>query len=435
MDTGINDSFTTPRKYKYWEQPAFKWIGLAMAAMIYLMMRSPFVGFNDSLSFLLEAESGFSLDTNATSHFLYNNLQHILVSIFSFVSPIFLLTLFSIMCSLLSLVRIYQIGKLLVGPLPILPIPAMVLALSFTFWQQTEIIEVYAFSNFLFLTTFHLVLKDIFKRAAKYVIPVGVLMGLLVLTHIQHILFLPFFLYYLYRCQKSNPLTPLLGFGLFAGLASILFILPLSTGNHSLSAVFFDSQFQDEVLGFDFGQLMEGAGKGMLFLMYNFHIFLFFIFHGWYLMYKDRRELFWQSLLIMIPYLAFAVKYSVADNHVFFLIPYLVLIPPMLFSLMFFAFKLMPYMSWMVPMMMMMSPMMYMGATMMGKNHPRLQEYQVEKAYKGGVQHLLWPGKRKAKDPLALAKEIYESDPQTDPSTIEWNYDAAISYLKLKGEL
>lgn len=431
----MSDSFSAPRRYKYWEQPWFKWLGLMMAGMVYLVFRSPFVGFNDGLSFLLEAETGFSTDTNATNHFLYINIQHILVSVFSFLSPVVVMTVFSIMCSLGSLIRVYQIGKLFVGPIPVLPIPPMVLALSFTFWQQTEIIEVYAFNNFLFLTTIHLAFKDLVKRSSQYALPVSLLMGLLILTHIQHILFLPFFIYYLIRCQKVDPVKPLLGFGIFAGLSSILFILPLATQNHSLSAVFFDSKFQDEVLGFDFGQLMEGAGKAMLFLMYNFHIFLVFVIHGWYKLYKDRREFFWQHLLILIPYLGFAVKYSVADNHVFFLVPYLILIPPMTMSLMSLAFKLMPYMSWMVPMMMMMSPMMYMGATMMGKDHPRLATYQTEKAYKGGVKHLLWPGKRSAKDPLALAKEIYEQDPSTDPATIEWNYETAIKYLKFKGKL
>ncbi len=406
-----------------------------MVGLVYLLFRSPYVGFNDGLSFLLEAETGFSTDTNATNHFLYNNLQHILVQVFFFLSPVLVLTVFSITCSLISLVRIYQIGRLFVGPLPILTIPPMVLALSFTFWQQTEIIEVYAFNNFLFLTTLYLALQDLLRRSSRRVLLVSLLMGLLMLTHIQHILFLPFFLFYLYRCQKITPLKPLIGFGIFAALTSILFILPLVTHNHELSAVFFDSQFKDDVLGVDFAQLMEGALKATLFLIYNFHIFLVFIFHGWYKMYKDRRELFWQLLLILVPYLGFAVKYSVADNHVFFLISYLVLIPPMVFSLMSLAFKLMPYMSWLVPLMLVMSPMLYLGATMIGKDHPKLASYQTEKAYKGGVEHLLWPGKRSAKDPLALAKEIYQANPQSDPATIEWNYAAAVAYLKLRGEL
>ena len=431
----MNDSFSAPRRYKYWEQSWFKWVGLGMAAMIYMVNRSPYVGFNDGLSFLLEAEQGFSLDTNATSHFLYNNIQHILVSMFSFMSPIVVLTMFSIMCSLGSLVRMYQIGKTLVGPIPVLLVPPMVLALSFTFWQQSEIIEVYAFSNFLFLTTLHYALKDLMKRESNYVILVGGLMGLLLLTHIQHILFVPFFVYYLVRSAPKAKTGVLIGAAIFAALTSILFILPSVTGNHDLAAVFFDSQFRDEVLSMNMGDMLNGMGKAMLFLVYNLHIFLMFIMHGWYLMYRDRRELFWQLLLILIPYMGFAVKYSVADNHVFFLIPYLVMIPPMVYSLFNMAFKLMPYMSYMVPMLMMMSPMIYGMALMMGKDHPKLATYNAEKAYKGGATHLLWPGKCWAKDPLAQAKEIYTSDPTTDPATIEWNYETAVTYLKFKGEL
>lgn len=431
----MNDSFSVPRRYKYWEQPWFKWAGFAMIGMVYIMMRSPFVGFNDGLSFLLEAEQGFSLHTNATSHFLYNNIQHILVSVFGFLPPILVMTLFSIIFSLLSLIRIYQIGKLFVGPLPVLMVPCMVLALSFTFWQQTEIIEVYAFSNFLFLTFLYFSLKDLLGLQPRHLFLVALVMGLCVLTHIQHILALPFFIYYLYRARALGALKLSVAIAIFAGLASILFIVPLATGNHSLAAVFFDSQFQDKVLNLDMAILLSGMGEGMLFLMYNFHIFLIFIFHGWYVMWRDRRELFWQTLLLLIPYLAFAIKYSVSDNHVFFLVPYLILIPPMVFSLMNLAFKLMPYMSLMVPMMMIMSPMMYMGATMMAKDHPRLAEYGIEKAYKGGVKHLLWPGKRDSKDPLAAAKAIFQANPQTDPATLEWNYETAVNYLRFKGEL
>jgi len=406
-----------------------------MAGMMYIMMQSPFVGFNDGLSFLLEAENGFSWHTNATSHFLYNNLQHILVSVLGFLPPVRVMVFFSIICSLLSLVRIYQIGRIYVGPLQVLPIPAMVLGLSFTFWQQSEIIEVYAFSNFLFLTLLYFSLKDIVAKEPRHLFLVATVMGLCILTHIQHILALPFFIYYLYRARGLGALKVAGAVALFAALASILFIVPLATGNHSISAIFFDNQFKDEVLALNMELVMTGMGKGMMFLMYNFHMFLIFIFHGWYVMWRDRRDLFWQLLIVLIPYLIFATKYSVSDNHVFFLVPYLILLGPMALSLMNLAFKLMPYMNWMVPMMMMMSPMMYMGATMMAKDHPRFAEYQIEKAYKGGVKHLLWPGKRDAKDPLAAAKAIYQANPGTDPATIEWNYETAVKYLRFKGEL
>lgn len=414
----------------YWDHAWFKWLALAMAAMLYLLNRSPHVGFNDSLSFLLEASQGFSPYTNATSHFLYNNVLHVLLEIFFFLPPIFVLTTFSILCSLGSLIRLYQLGRTVAGPFPTALVPPMVIALSFTFWQQSEIIEVYAFNNFLMLSFLHFAMKDLLRHRTEHLIKASLLLGLATLTHIQNILALPFFLYLLYQSGKTDRSRAFLAGLIWAVLFAVLFLPPLLLDSNSISSIFFDNKFKDDIVGLDIAQMGKGMLMAMAFLIYNFHVFLFFIVHGWILLWRSRRSLFWQLALIALPYFAFATKYAVADNHVFFLVPYLVLVLPSLFSLGKFMEFLMPRMSVLLPLMVLMPIMMYAGAAMLGPKVGALKAYDVEKAYKGGVLHLLWPGQAWAKDPLALAAKIRKEGGPAPGEEPEWNYPAAVAYLE-----
>jgi hypothetical protein len=409
---------------------------LGMIGMIYLLNRSPYPGFDDGLGFLLDAETGFNLHTNATNHVLYNNLQHVLARVFFFLPTTLVLTMLPIICSVLTLNRIYQIGNVFTGPLVTSLMPVIILGLSFTFWQQSEIIEVYAFNNLLFVNFLYFAIKDLQRNRHDNYIWVSLFLGLGLLTHIQNILSIPFFLYYLLWQNNLRIGQKLAGLGIFAGLFFLLFIPPLLGNMNTAAAVFFDRHFQDSVTAFSFADLLTGIGKGTMYLIYNFHLFLIFILHGWYLMWRDRRNLFGLMALLLVPYLGFAVKYNVNDNHVFFLIPYILIVLPSVFSFVSLAFKLIGHMSWMLPLLIMMSPMMYGAAAMLGTNIGFVAKYDVEKAYKGGAVHLLWPGKAWAKDPLALAKQLYHENPEAfDRGEVEWNYPAAIQLLRMRGEL
>ncbi|HHG86484.1 MAG TPA: hypothetical protein ENJ82_17165 [Bacteroidetes bacterium] len=421
----------------YWEHPYFSWGIFGMLAMLFLLNRSPYPGFDDGMGFLLEAESGFNFHTNATNHFLYINLSHLLVKLFFFIPAVWVLTLLPIFFSLAALWRVYQIGKLFVAPNLVALMPVIILGLSFTFWQQTEIIEVYAFNNYLFLSFIYFAFKDILRGKRQHFLFVSLFLGIGLLTHIQNILSLPFFLFYIFSKNELKLGQKVLSTLIVAALFFILFIPALFFDLNSISEIFFDRKFRGNVLGFDIMTLLTGMQKGMIYMAYNFHLFLLFIMFGWFRMWKVRRSMFYIFLLITLPYLGFAIKYNVNDNHVFFLIANIILVIPSLFTFEFLAMKLLPYMTWMLPMMFMMSPMIYGAATIMTPGKVDLvTRYDQEKAYKGGAVHLLWPGKAWAKDPLKLAEKIYLKDPTAySRGEIEWNYPAAIEYLKLKGRI
>ncbi|MBK9448995.1 MAG: DUF2723 domain-containing protein [Bacteroidetes bacterium] len=419
---------STPR---YWNQKWFPWLVFGGFAVIYLINRSPFVGFNDGLTFLDSAAHGFDFATNATSHFLYNNLQHVLLKVFFFMPHVVVLTLFSISCALGTLFFVYRIGRLLAPSPGLALLPVVVLGISFTFWQQSEIIEVYAFNNLLFSGFAFAALKDILSHQRRNYLLLSLLLGLGLLTHIQHILSIPFFLAYLWWRNDLRIAQKILGMLPWMALMSILFILPALTHQHSLRAVFFESKFQDELLGVDLLVMINGLVLGTAMLVYNFQLLLVPIGLGWWQLWKVNRRLMIWLLVLALPYLAFAVKYSVNDNHVFYLCFYIVLVLPLVFFAANQAMKRPRMLGWLFPAAWVLPIVMYAAATILAPNVGGLARYDAQKAFKGGVVHMLWPGKAWAKDPLAIAwREAHLCQHDPNNRIDEWNFEAAVRYLK-----
>lgn len=380
---------------------------------------------------MYEAEKSFTALTNATSHFLYNNFQHFLVKVFFFVPPVHLLVFFSILMSLGSLWRLWQIAQLWIANRAAATLLPLAIAFSFTFWQQTEIIEVYAFNNFLFLSFLLHALRDLKTNEPSAIWKTSLWYFLCLLTHIQHILSIPFFLFYLWKAAMGNWIKIGIGLGFVALAFAILLAIPAITHNHSLAAVFFDNQFQNDILGLDFKVLLRGFAMAMGFLVYNFHVLLVPGLIGWWKLWKGNRPLFWQLALLFVPYFGFAVKYSVTDNHVFFLLSYFVLLLPLIFAVKDLGNW---FVKWWKPTMivlLLLPPLFYAGTLFGVRKMGWMAGYDTEKAYKGGLTHLLWPGKATASDPLVLAAELRAKG--VPPDSVEWNYPIALEYLEWKG--
>jgi hypothetical protein len=260
----------------------------------------------------------------------------------------------------------------------------------------------------------------------------SILLGLGLLTHIQHILSLPFFCFHLFWKNELPLPKKIAGLAIILVLASPLFILPLVLGTHSLSAVFIENKFRGDLFGMDFKAIFKGIGMGLGMLLYNFLFALPFFLKGWGRLWKAEKSKVWVLLLVLLPYFGFAFKYSVNDNHVFFLAGYFVLLLPLSLGL---AGMRLPKLA-LASMAVLLPVIMYASATFLATRVPKLKEYDEAKAYKGGVMHLFWPGKAWAKDPLALAMDLYE---RQDSASIalkqEWNYPAAEEYLHLQGKL
>jgi hypothetical protein len=419
-----------------WDQRWLTALVFGLLAVVYLVNRSPYVGFNDGLSFLAATESGPDLATNATSHFLYINLLPIVNLVLLFVPTVMALTLFSVACALGALYNVYRTAQLLTPGRPGLALlPVALLGMSFTFWQQSEIIEVYAFNNLIFTSYLRLAVHDLLGGRRRHYLRISLLVGLGLLTHIQHILALPFLITYLWRGDRLRLRQKLLGMLPWMGLMSILFILPLFTQTNSIRDIFFESQFQNELLAVDPMAMLKGLALGIGMLGYCFHLGLVPIFLGWRRLWGQDKGLLGWLLLLLLPWLAFAVKYSVDDNHVFYLIPYIILVLPAGLALEQWLSTGRRGWGILLPAAFVLPVLLYASATLLAPRVPALARYDAAKAYKGGVVHLLWPGKCWAKDPLDLARQHWHGrtpDPAAD-HVEEWNYVTALNYLHLKG--
>lgn len=408
---------------------------MALFGLLYFLNRNPFIGWNDALSFMAEAVQGWSPHTNATSHFLYTNTLHVLVTVFGFLDPAFVGTTFSVLCGLVVIWRVQQMASLF-SPMPWARRGAAVaLGLAFTFWQQCEGIEVYAFNCLLFAHFFLWSLRDFQEGKRSRWWKVAMVLGLCLLTHIQAILAIPFFIYYLLSGKQLAWTRKLLALCITGGLFSILFILPSIYQTHTLSAVFYEDRFEDDVMGLSLLGLLKGMAKGIGYFLYNFHVFSLPMIWGWVLFLRGRHPLRWPVLLALLPFLAFAVKYSVNDNHVFYLVPYLLLVLPMAMALEKFwgSGRFNPSARWLL--WMLFPVLLYAGTTWAFRQTGPGQEYERSKAYKGGVTHLLWPGKAWAKDPLEEYRRLQkEAQLGQEVGDVEWNYKGAADYLGVLGK-
>jgi hypothetical protein len=414
----------------YWERKWFPWAVFGSLSLIYLLNRSPYVGFHDGLSFLYSASRGFDLGTNATSHFLYHNLLHVLLRMFFFLPDVLVLTVSSICCSLGTLLLVYRTAGLLTPGRGARLLLVITLGLSFTFWQQSEIIEVYAFNNLLFSAFLYISLKDILAQHRSRYMLASLWLGLGLITHIQHVLSIPFFIAYLWWGNWLRPWQKVLGMLPWMGCMGILVAMPALTHAHHWTAVFIETKFQNNLFGWSLPALLKGIALGVGMLLYNFHLALLPAVAGWWEMWAGRRSLFIWLAVLGFPYLAFAWKYTVNDNHVFYLCFHIVLVLPMVG----WAEKITQWkarwMQWMIPVAALAPITMYAVVTVAARQVPMLEKYDRDKAYKGGLVHLLWPGKAWARDPLELARKIHEAKPcGKDSAMPEWNYPVAERYL------
>lgn len=404
-------------------------------ATVYLLTRNPYVDFGDSIGFLYHASKDFDLATNATSHFLYNNFNHVLVILTPFLNPVLTLSMVPVIFSLLTLERLHRIARILTEDHPSSILAVLIMAFGFTWWRQTVIIEVYSFYLFLISQAVLCATRDISEGGNSRILQTALWLGLATLTHIQTLLMGPFFLYYAYVAAQGEFLPVVKGLGLWGLISSLLVVLPLFHHLHPVSAVFFDNHFQQEVLSVAWPSLIKGTLRSIGYWLYNFHVFGLLMVHGLWLGWKYHRKLTILYLLGGIPVWLFAMRYDVTDNYVFFLTPYLFMTALSSLSIRFWWGKI--HLKWLKPatlvLFVSLSPAVYFFVWKTAEKVPSMQALGESKAYKGGLAYYLWPGRSGSPDPLTLAREIYHQERL--PIEEFDRYPVAIEYLKLRHEL
>lgn len=423
------------------EKP-LSYLTLGLLALLYLLTRARHVGFGDALDFLYHATTGWDLGTHASSHFLYHNLNHLLLQ-FMPALPVTVLTLASSLYAWCALIVFYRMVRLLVDdPLAAL-LPVIVLGTSFTWWRHAVVIEVYAFNSLLVLLAMYYATADLLATTSRHYYRVALVLGLALLTHIQNILLLPFWLAYLFFRPGVNPVKGLRAISLLMLVASYLVVPPLLWDRHSLAAVFFDQPYQGAVLAMDLGILGRSSWQSLAYFVYNFHIFTPFLLHGWWLAWRHERGLFWFFTLAYAPFWLFAMRYDVAYSYTFYLTAYLGLcfVGSLSFrywhrrwlSRLHYPYNSLPRQATVLVLGLMLAPLTYYASWRLADRIPPAQTWAADKAYKGGLRYYLWPGMEYTPDPLALASAIYHGSHPPVPDFER--YPVALAYLKLTHRL
>jgi hypothetical protein len=411
-------------------------IPFALLAIIYLAFKSDTSGFGDALGFLTTVTIGYDIGTNTTNHFLYVNLMSAFANNIPGGTLFDKSVYFSIIFSLATLAQIFRIIYLITKDTRASLAAIIMLGLSFTYWRQSEIIEVYTFNNFLFTSMLYYIIKDFFDKGKKNALIVSIFFGFALLAHIQNILLIPFYLLYLYLSIYPDYRKISAAIFLTVGIASVLILVPLIWKTNSLLSVFFENEnFLAKATSFDLSILLKGILKSIGYFFYNFLFFSFFIIHGCYILFKNDKKLFFILSLAFLPFWAFACRYDVPDNYVFFLSSYIVLTIMSGYSFSFWIKKY-KYAYYLIPVQLLSFPLVYFLIWQISLKVPQLKSLNEAKAYKGGLKYLLWPGMKDNGDLVKLSKEIYLTGKKPDNfEEFEWNYKVAIKYLKITGEI
>jgi hypothetical protein len=432
-----------------WREYRWEILIFGCLALIYLLTQNPYAGFGDGLGFLYYGERDFYWETNATSHFLYTNLNHLVLILLPFLPPARVLGGMSTLFALLALFQLYLLVWELQRNRLLAVLAVVMMGLSFSWWRQAVSIEVYALNGFLVMRMVLLLVRSAWRPFGRSQWQIGFWYGLALLTHIQNILLLPLFLYHLWhgfsRRQKGT------GWSLLVGLllTSVLFLPPLLAETNSIRAIFFDRQFGDAVLGLDLGATARGFVRSLGYLVYNFHVFLPLLLWGLVRWWREENiGVFLKgagggtdkpqalSLLLLgtaLLFWLFAMRYDVTDNYVFFLYPYFVIVALGIGgckALLNRWSRLRPEI--LLGFCLLLSPLFYGGGSYVLTQVKAVQTWAQPKAFKGGVYYYFWPGRSQAPDPLQLAREIREGQREAIPDFDR--YEMALEYLEWQEE-
>lgn len=232
--------------------------------LIYGFSRHPDVTWGDGIGYALAIRNGFDLSINANSHFLYLNFHRLLMILTGVDNPMLLLSWASVGWSLAALYVVFLVGKVLfsrqIGVLAL-----HFLAVSFPFWRQASIIEVYAMELFFWLVVVYGLVCWFQSDQEKYLWLMLLTHAVGLLVHIHMVLFFPVLAFAL--VQKRTFRTPWLVPYIIPVLTMsfLVFFLKINT----LGEVFFDS-IQGTMLRFRVWLMLKGVGMVALLLVAMF---------------------------------------------------------------------------------------------------------------------------------------------------------------------
>lgn len=405
---------------------------------LYFFNKSSAISFGDFLGFYSTSELGFELSTNPMSHFLYiNSLRLFSLALFwnsHLENCIFFSIIFSVLTLFLLFFTIIQLTRSVNAAL----FSVLIFGTSFTFWRQTEIIEVYTFFAFFTQCLLFLVLDNRNFNKNKFIFT-WLLWSISLLVHIKAILFLPMLVLYTYHQKEILNLKNLIIiFSIVFSFFMFLILVHVYIDKGPITGIFYgNTQFLKKATTIDLFIYFKAFCKSLGYLLYNFHIFLLPILLGIIYVYKTNIRFFLILLSIILPVYGFSMVYDVPDNYVFFIPSYQCLVIFAGIYISTFENKItIQRLYFYLFLTILLSPTIYFITKKVSYEIPFLNEINYKKKYKGGLNYLLWPGMKNNNDLLKLSTEIYLTGIKPIGfEEFEWNYNQAIEYLKSKKEI
>lgn len=394
-------------------------------AVIYTIGSFDKVPFGDCIGFVMTTENGELVKSaTATSHFLYINTAILIKNLLQ-TDGILASRIIVILSAAGTVTALFNIALVVTRKTWVAIVTSFVFGLSFTFWRNAEIVEVYTFFGLWISLFLYSALKLFFSDAPKpaAIILSAVFLSCALLTHIQAIFLIPTFLVLLFYMRDQKPAV---------AAASTIFVLTFLTIfalNYAENLPFnsFYSSGHGDWVANSFRknpvQYFQDLIKAGAYLIYNFNIFVIAGFIGAVVLYRKFRKIFWVVAPLAVLNFGFGTFYAVSDNYIFFL-PFNILFAVGIA----FGLTQLPKQTKLrqLSFLVLLTPLLYFAAFTIASGSEKSQNFRIQKAYKGGLTYYLLPWMN---NNVGIIE--FTMDKKTAPEPIHWMTRIAEEYIVL----
>ena len=353
------------------------------------------VPFGDALGFVNIAElNEFTNNTTVFGKFLYTNFLIGFKNVFA-LDSIPATRFLNLIFSVLTLVVLFFGLKLKFKKEILAYLGTLIFALSFTFWKQTEIIEVYTFNSFWMALYIYFTITFLEEKNSRFLFLSSLILGLSLFAHVQNIMLIPGWLILCFISFRNYKVNILPSAFVFFAFALALYFMAYING-YETSHVF-GSGNSDWVTG-SFEKGLSGFAKDIAvaigYLIYNFWIFVIpaiIIILKKINGFKNSQNLFY-LVSFLVPF-GFATIYNVSDSYVFFLNAYLFFIFFIIEGLIDIKVSN-PKIYKTISISVFCVPIFYILSYLIISKIPQGQNFDKEKSEKGGLSYYLFPWMR-----------------------------------------
>ena len=386
------------------------------------------ITFGDSLGKIVDIENcKFNLETYSITHFLYQNFTVLIYKTFPNLDPIEIGRWVNIIFAIFELNILYSILNKIFKTHLIAILGT--LAFSFTFWKNTENVEVYTFSLVWVALYLFFSVNYLQTDQNKYITIAGLILGISFYSHIQSILLIPSYSYLCllnYKSTKTNKsliqnfIIPIL---FFLGLY-IYPILNQENLKNVLSSA--TKTWVSDSYTKAYNEYIKDFGKAIIYLIYNFWFLNFLI------LYIPFKTIFKNKIIIFLaifglPVFIFSSIYAVSDNYVFFLnfnLAYLIVI---CYGLQNLIKKKELFIQYIFILFIAITPLNYTLSKYIVSNTEAGKMFHQDKIYKDGLNYYMLPWYHNNKGII----EVYLNKEETNDD-IDWMYKSVIEFIELR---